>query len=503
MKVIWKALVALALYLALAAHARADIKLPGLFTNGAVLQRDRPVPVWGWADPDEVVTVTIDKEQHKTTATAAGKWQVKLSPRPAGGPYTLTIAGKNTIALADVLFGEVWLCAGQSNMAWVVANSRDGKQAIAESTNPSLRLFVHSELPTPAEEPASACAGAWAAANPKTTIRASAVAYFFGRQLQQDLQVPVGLIYYACGASVIESWTSRVGLEKDEEDFGPIIEGNKQKVKDYPRRLEEYKAKLAEAATRPNQPPLRAPRNPNGANAPFTLFNGMIHPLIPYALRGVVWYQGESNTDRSEQYRRLLPALIRDWRTHWGQGDFPFLIVQIPNFDNNKGWAELREAQLFTAQRVANTGLVVTIDIGEAHQPHPANKREVGYRLSLLARALVYGQKLVYSGPIYESMKIQTDKVRLTFTHIGSGLVAKDGPLSHLEISGEDRQFVPATAVIAGDTVVVSSAKVARPVAVRYAWSDNPEGCNLFNKEGLPASPFRTDNWPGITTGKK
>jgi sialate O-acetylesterase len=440
-------------WLLAAPAARAEVKLHGLFTENMVLQQGTKVPVWGTADADEKVTVRIQGQEVSTTARD-GKWQVTLENLKAGGPFDFTVRASNTIHFKNVLVGEVWVCSGQSNMEWPLSLSRHPKKDIANSGNPMIRLFFTPKTPnqTPqhdlgkGKEPKT-----WLECGPKTVPNFSAVGYFFGRDLQKNLNVPIGLIQSAWGGTAAELWT-----RKDVLDETPGLKGLK------------------------------------GSG----LYNGMIAPLIPFAIKGVIWYQGESNADRARQYRTLFSAMIKNWRDDWKQGDFPFLFVQLAPWDvpKKQTWPELREAQLITAQKVPNTAMVVITDLGDRKDIHPKDKDPVGARLALCALALAYDKKIEYSGPEYSGMEVQGNKVALRFKHVGKGLEAKGGPLTGFTIAGADKKFVNARAVIEGDKVVVSCPEVANPVAVRFGWHNYPV-TNLYNRDGLPASPFRTDDW--------
>jgi len=355
--------------------------------------------------------------------------------------------------------------------------------------------------------------GQWTLCSPQSVGDFSAVGYFFGREIHKALGVPVGLIHSSWGGTPAEAWTSLPYLEGD-PDYQPIIERWKLNLANYPKAIKDYEAKLAEwqsaaekakAEGKPAPPAPWKPAGPEYPGRPAVLYNGMIAPLIPYAIQGVIWYQGEANAGRAYQYRRLFPTMIRNWRKAWGQGNFPFLFVQLANYEPgnlNEEWAELREAQLMALQ-LPSTGMAVAIDIGNPKDIHPRNKQEVGRRLALTALAKVYGKNIEYSGPMYRGMSIEGGAIRLRFDHVDGGLLAMGGgPLKGFTIAGEDRKFVPAEAVIEGETVVVRSPEVAHPVAVRYAWAINPT-CNLYNKAGLPASPFRTDDWPGVTVNAR
>jgi sialate O-acetylesterase len=435
------------------------------------------------------------------------------SPK-VGGPYKMTIAGKNVIEIDNIMSGEVWVCSGQSNMQWSVQNSNNPKEEIAAADYPNVRLF--SVTRKVAQKPLKDCQGSWAPCSPETVPGFSAVAYYFGRKLHKDLDVPIGLIHTSWGGTPAEAWTRKEVLEA-EPDFKPILTRHAERLANFPQAKKDYEKKLQdwqqaaakakeEGKKAPRRP--RAPLGPDSPHSPAGLYNAMIAPLIPYGIQGAIWYQGESNAGRAYQYRKLFSAMITNWRKDWGQGDFPFLFVQLANFMQTKpepaesAWAELREAQTM-ALSLPNAGMATIIDIGEADDIHPRNKQDVGKRLALWALAETYDKDIVYSGPLYKSMKVRRAKVVISFDHVGGGLVARDGEaLKGFAIAGADRKFVWADAKIDGDTVVVSSENVANPVAVRYAWADNPV-CNLYNKADLPASPFRTDDWPGVTVDAK
>jgi sialate O-acetylesterase len=450
---------------------RAAVTPNPLFSDNAVLQQGISVPVWGSAKDGERVTVKLGTQKASTVARD-GKWMVRLKPLKAGGPFTMTISGENTVELKNILVGEVWVASGQSNMQWPVKHSLNPEQTIAGSKDPMIRLF--SVPRKTALTPQSSVEASWVECGPETVPDFSAVAYFFGRDLRKNLGVPVGLINTSWGGTRVQAWTASRFL-------------------DYP--LEHRKATLSNVDWM------------NSPNRMSVLYNGMIAPLIPYAIRGAIWYQGESNAGEAYAYRSLFPNMIRNWREDWGQGDFPFLFVQLapwqpkPDEPPAGTWAELREAQLHTMRTVPNTGMAVITDCGDAQDIHPKAKEPVGARLALLARNIAYGQKIVGQGPVYKGMKVKGDRIVLSFDGVGSGLEAKGGPLRGFTIAGEDRNFVDAQAEIVGRTVVVRSPQVPKPVAVRFGWSNCPD-VNFFNKEGLPASPFRTDDWPGVTWPK-
>jgi len=622
--------------------ARAAVTPNPLFADHAVLQQGASVPVWGTADPAEVVTVEIARQKVSATAGADGKWLVHLPPMKAGGPFTLTISGTNRIVLADVLVGEVWVASGQSNMERQLG-LRVGQQPIddwekeaAAATYPRIRHFGVAQEKS--LTPLAAVKGQWSVCTPDAVKDFTAVGYFFGRDLHRARHVPVGIIHASWGGTPAEAWTSAAGLGAL-PDFADTPDQIKMLIADPEAARRQYETKLEtwfvandagsargklwndpaldtaawktmtvpglwEDAGEPDlngvvwfrktfdlpaaaakasaelhlgmiddidttwvngvkvgatvgynlvrsyavpagvlkpgrnvvavrvldtgggggiwgehdlqlsftKPPLQAvilsgpwryqigmnlkdgPAPPTAVigdvSAPTILYNAMIAPLLPYAIRGVIWYQGEANVRREQQYRSLFPALIADWRQAWGGQQFPFLFVQIaPHHDMTP---EIRDAQLAAWQHTQKTAMVVTMDIGDANDIHPTHKQPVGARLALAARALAYGERLEYSGPVFDAMKVKSGKVTLQFTHVAGGLIAKGGPLKGFTLAGADKVFHAAKAEIRGKTVVVTSEEVREPVAVRYGWANVPEG-NLFNKAGLPASPFRTD----------
>ena len=635
--------------------ARADVKLPALFTDHMMLQREMAAPVWGQADAGEAVTVSINGQNKTATADAAGKWMVKLDPLHVGAPLTMTVKGKNTLTVSDILVGEVWLASGQSNMDYALGwDAQINAAALANANDPQLRYIRAPHVGN--LEPQSDVPAKWEVATNDSVKQWSAVAFYFAKNLREKLGVPVGIIHSSYGGTEAEPWTSREALDSDPmfktvaeqkiaamkqfpadaAAFGPKLEawiaqngaqdkGNsglekgwnkpdfddaawkeiqlpanltqlEQKgggvfwyrktfvlpadaIKDFnldmgglsgagavyfngvelvennpqpafasdrrtyrvPKELiragaantlavrqyaltpndyfwkpiqnfnlptpdpkslgNNWKFEVEQSFAVPTSDAIKSvPKYPTAAiqNTPSALFNAMINPLIPYAMRGAIWYQGESNTSRPLEYRKLLPLLISDWRARWGEGNFPFYIVQLANYGtvrpepSESNWALLREAQAMTAAGVPNSGLATAIDIGESGNIHPKNKLDVGKRLALVALNRTYGQKTEDSGPTYDGMKIEGNSIRLKFTH-AMGLTVKDGALKGFAIAGDDRKFAWADAKIDGDSVVVSSSLVARPSAVRYAWADSPEGANLYNGAGLPAFPFRTD----------
>lgn len=636
------------------------MKLASLFCDHAVLQRDLPIKVWGWTEPGEAVTVSLAGNEATATAGADGKWQVVLPALPAGGPHEMTVAGRETIVLRDLLIGEVWICSGQSNMQMTLNTVQNGDEEMAASDYPGIRLFTVANIP--AIEPKADIEADWKLCSPKTSGPFSAVGYFFGRKLHKELGVPVGLINTSWGGTVAEAWTS-IGTLRSKPELQSIVdlydsidpndEGtaaylqavqawseaeNRRDTENlgYPqgwadpatstagwecmalpaywkarglllngvvwfrtevnvpaawagkdltlsvgtidkgdttyfnnvkvggvtledredswnvRRIYPVPGALVQAGRNviavrifshawagglvgkpedlylacgeetiplagewqynveadfgnfgtPPTPPLGA-ANPN---TPTVLFNGMIHPLLPYGIRGAIWYQGESNAARAKEYQTLFPAMITDWRQQWGQGDFPFYFVQLANYQAgtdagfDSQWAELREAQTMTLS-LANTGMAVIIDIGDSTDIHPKNKQDVGLRLALNALAKTYGRDQVYSGPLFREARVEGNAIRLCFDHAEGGLVST-GELTGFAIAGADRKFTRAEAVIDGETLVVSSPAVPAPVAVRYGWAEDPI-CTLYNQAGLPMSPFRTDDWvqSGILAG--
>lgn len=510
-------MVASAFVVSFAAAAHAEVRLPHIIGDNMVLQQGAACPIWGWAAPAEKVTVSIAGRTKTATADAEGRWQVTLDALAAGGPLEMKVKGSSTVTVKNILVGEVWLASGQSNMQMRVKDVMNGADEVAAADYPQIRLFQVPHIV--AQSPQEDVLGEWVECSPETIPNFAAVAYFFGRKLHKDLGVPVGLINNSWSGSLCEAWISRPTVDAMPE-LKPLLDAWKTAVT---RRTDEEKAaydglqaELAEwRRAWPSIPHGQKPPAPDADRAPFDplsnfqqpsgLFNGMIAPVIPYGLRGIIWYQGEGNSERAYQYRSLLPALIRDWRANWRRGDFPFLFVQIssyreaPDKPSSSEWAELREAQLMTLS-VPNTAMAVSSDVGDAKEAHYKNKQAVGDRLALAAEGTVYGKDVAYAGPIYGSMEVEGDKVRLTFENVGEALVAKGGDeLMTFQIAGADRRWFWAEARVDGDTVVVWSDDVPKPIAVRYGWMDNALAANLYNKAGLPASSFRTDDWPEST----
>ncbi len=488
----------------LGAAAQANVVLAPLFTDNAVLQRDKPVPIWGTADAGEKVAISFAGQTVATTADAAGKWSVALAALPANAtPADLVVKANNTVILTNLLVGEVWLASGQSNMEWPLSKTYDAALDIAGSaSNPLIRHITITKKVS--DTPLSTTTGDWQVSSPATTGSFSAVGYYFARDLYALLNVPVGIITCSWGGSRIEAWMPPAALKQPE--FASVVSDWAKVHADYPEAKAKFDASLAAwkaeeaAATAAGQPFNKvSPRPPIGQtghmHTPAGINNGMIAPLVPYALRGVIWYQGESNTSKPSEYHALFAALITGWRAQFCQGDFPFYWVQLANNQSPKdtNWAFLREAQTQTLSLPA-TGQAVIIDVGDVSNIHPRNKKDVGRRLARLALARTYGQKIVDSGPVFAEAKREGAGFRVSFTEINGGLIAPLNALVGFELAGEDKVFKPATAKIEKDTVLVSCGDVPFPVAVRYAWRNAPLA-GLFNLEGLPAVPFRSDTW--------
>ncbi len=460
-----------------------------MFSDNMVLQRNMKDPVWGWTTPGTNVKVTLNGRSVQAKADDKGKWVARVGPLPAGGPYELSVAGPSSVVFKNVLMGDVWICSGQSNMEMGIGNVNNADQEIAAAKYPQIRLFTVTKKV--ALVPQTICTGQWDECTPATVHAGgwngfSAVGYFFGRTLYEKLHVPIGLIHTSWGGTIAEAWTSPDALNT----------------------LPDFVQRVSEVTSSANDP-VKVANPGNNPNISTVLYNGMIAPIVPFGIKGAIWYQGESNAGRAFQYRSLLPTMIKDWRNRFESGEFPFYIVQLANFTAIKpepaesDWAELREAQLMTAESLPHTWLAVITDIGDDKDIHPKNKQDVGKRLALAALGRDYGVKGEYSGPIYKSMDKVLGGIKLKFDHVGGGLMAKEGEsLKGFSIAGEDKKFVWADAKVKNGSIVVSSPQVQNPVAVRYAWANNPVA-NLYNKEGLPASPFRTDNWPGVTVNNK
>ena len=491
--------------LASAGVLRAEVRPAPLFSDHMVLQSGMPAPVWGTAGAGERVTVSFNGQKQSATAGADGKWMVRLADIKSGGPFQMIIAGTNSVTVSDVLVGEVWLGSGQSNMAFTVSKKKasyagliNEEQEIAAANYPKLRMFTGKNAK--AYEPQSSVDGQWVVCSPETVPGFSAVAYLFGRNLHKELDVPVGMLVLAFGASTAESWIPRGAMAADPL-LKPLLEGLDAAVKFYrdnPQAPGDQAPKPPQTINARPGPPPRQQRDPvQDQHQPTVLFNGMIYPAIPYAIRGVIWYQGESIVGGDEgvtQYPHVQNTLVKEWRKLWGEGDFPFYVVQLPALQNISNNPRVREGQA-AILALPNGGMAVTIDIGDPKDVHPHNKEPLGDRLTRMALANVYHRNIEYSGPVYESMKIEGSTIRVKFSHLGGGLDAKGGPLKWFQVAGADRKFVDAEARIEGDSVIVSRTDVTVPQAARYAWDNYPEGCNLYNAAGLPAAPFRTDKW--------
>lgn len=504
--------------------ACGKLRLPAIISNGMVLQLQMDVTIWGWAGQNDKIGIKTswDNKTFETYTDKKGKWQVKIKTPSTGGPYTMSISnGSEQIELENILIGEVWLCSGQSNMQWSLKASSNSEEEVKNSNYSQIRFFnvAHNTSDVPCED----AIGKWEICISHTASKFSAIGYFFGREIHKEARVPVGLINNSWGGTPAQSWIKKEILLSD-DDYKYYLEIDQQANENKEKNLKEYDERLvrwqeevnnakASGKKSPAQPSMPGSLRPQ--NRCYVLYNSMIYPLMPYAIKGVIWYQGESNAGDAYLYRKLFPAMIDNWRADWGQGDFPFYFVQLSNFYNNlvenrpdelpkvnpadgSAWAELREAQTM-ALSLPNTGMAVTMDIGDPYNIHPTNKMDVGKRLALLALAKDYGFKdITYSGPLYKNMKIENNKIRLYFDYASSGLIAKDGQLKGFTIAGENKGFVWANAQIDDDTIVVWSEEIKEPKAVRYAWANWIE-CNLFNKHDLPASPFRTDDWQCIT----
>lgn len=528
---------------------RGAVTLNGMFSDHMILQAGMAVPIWGTADPHEKVTVKFAGQSSDAEADATGKWMVKLEPLSINSkPDALTVIGSNTITVSDVLVGEVWLASGQSNMGFSLNGASNAATVLPEATDDQLRFF-NVKNKTAGEPQTVISGGSWVASTPDTAKGFSAVAYFFAREIRTKKNCPVGIIQASWGGTPLQIWMSLDGVKRDPPMAKTLEKWNEaqakyQAFKANPQMAVDYAAAdkkwLAEvkpayddavkqydadkaagkpvgAKPLPSQP---EPDNPNPMgmtpvakrpHTPTVAYNAMLAPLIPYAIRGALWYQGEDNGSAGLEYRDLLPRFIEDWRGHWGY-DFPFLIVQLPCCGHDKtpvaasGWPWLREAQLM-ALREPKTGMAITIDVGDPANVHPADKIDVGQRLALIARNLAYGESIEASGPLYKNYVVDGSQISVVFTETGGGLMIGQAPwrpggvdplpTDHLigfYIAGADKQWFEADARIGSDSVIVSSPKVSNPVAVRYGWASSPR-CNLYNKEGLPASPFRTDNW--------
>jgi sialate O-acetylesterase len=487
-----------------ASLAVAEVKLPKVFTDHAVLQREVPIHIWGWAAAGEQVAVSLHAQRQSATADELGKWSVYLAPEHAGGPYTLTIQATNTVTVSDILIGDVWFASGQSNMEMPLkgfpgsAVLKNGEQEIASANQPQLRLLrVHqrpSDHPLPDLQDADEV---WTTCTPETAADFSAVAYFFGREIQQREKVPIGLIDDTWGGTPAEAWVSLDALSADASLMPVFQEWSRManRTSDVPA-LRAREKREDDAAKQAGAPMPTHPWHPNPASwEPANLYNGMVAPFIDFPIKGVIWYQGESNSvkDRAPIYARVFATLISDWRSKWSQGDFPFLFVQISSFKSTdlEDWGIIRDAQRRTLG-LANTGMAVSLDVGDPGNVHPPDKQTVGHRLALAARDIAYGEHIEDSGPLFRQANAEGAAIRVWFDH-SEGLTAKGGSLAGFEVAGEDLRFVPATARIDGETVVATASAVKAPKYVRYAWANAPVA-NLFNAADLPASTFSSQD---------
>jgi sialate O-acetylesterase len=500
----------------LAMPGSAEVKPNALFSDHAVLQSGMPVPVWGTADPGEKVAVTFAGKTASAIADTSGRWMVRLAKLKPGGPFEMTITGKKAgetpIVVKDVLVGEVWLGSGQSNMQFYVSKNGAGHapyglldedKEIAAANYPQLRMFTVKNAMS--MTPLSDAVGEWEVCSPKTVPNFSAVGYLFGRDLNQALKRPVGIVLSAYGASTAEAWIPREAMASDPQ-LKPMLDK-------LDARYDFFKAHAGgtdagappEPMTinarppRPGAPPAPLRDPSRNQHQPTVLFNAMINPLVPYAIRGAIWYQGESVVGGPNGlllYSHVMDTLVTHWRHLWGEGNFPFYAVQLPGQQNVSNNPIIREQQA-RILALPNTAMAVVLDTSEAKNVHPHNKEPLGDRLTKIALAKVYGQKIEYSGPVYASMKVEGSAIRVKFTR-AAGLMAKGGSLTWFQIAGADQKFVDADAKIEGDSVVVNSRQVSAPVAVRYAWDNYPDTANLYNGAGLQAAPFRTDNWDAM-----
>jgi sialate O-acetylesterase len=507
----------------------AKITLPAIIGDNMVLQRGIKVPIWGWADPGEVINITFQGKKFQTEVTKNGKWLLKLDVYAKGGPYEMQISSvQNTFTLKNILIGDVWLASGQSNMEFGIQTEKSGPTEIVNASDSMIRLFyvpmAFSIMPREnMDAPVGSRNGKWIVCSPEAMADTkfawhgfSATGYYFAKEIRAYEKTPVGMIASYKGGTPAQAWMSQEGLSQSPafdtyvNAHQKLVENLENARKDYPKKLAEYQEKIKKldpgvSSSKP-QPPVQPE---GGFSAPSNLFNAMINPIIPFGIKGVIWYQGESNGDKLSQaieYQQLFPRLISDWRKNWSQGNFRFLFVQLANYKKAARkpvegiWPWVREAQLKTLDMQA-TGMAVITDIGDSADIHPTNKKDVGLRLSLAARKTAYGEQLVYSGPIFKRMKIKGNVIEISFNHVGTGLIGRKpennqttDTLKGFGIAGADGKFVWADARIEGDKILVSSKEILNPVAVRYNWADNPLG-TLYNKEGLPASPFRTDDF--------
>ena len=501
----------------------ADVRLPKIFTDHMMLQRDLPVRVWGWAEPGEAVSVSIAGKTAEAKADEKGQWSIELPAINAGENLELTVKGKNTLTLKNILVGDIWVCSGQSNMEMTLGGCLGSAEDIKAADFPKIRRIKFNHVQSGQAEPDAPTATPWQVCSPQTVPGFTAPGFYFAREVFQKTGIPIGIVDVNWGGTAIEPWVAPEGLAMVDE-LKKELNGNQDLVKNYeaqlPKALDELEKWIVRtrkdlaSGTPASQPPA-IPTIPVGKWS--GMYNAMVHPLVRMPIKGALWYQGESNGGEGTTYYDKMRALIAGWRKQWGQGDFPFYFVQLASFQavtedpaGGNGWAKLREAQTRSLS-IPNTGMAVIIDtvpLAQASDIHPKNKYDVGMRLALWALARDYGKKdMVVSGPLFKGLKIEGNKARLEFDHVGAGLMVgqkegrnptvenKDGKLKRFAVAGADKKWYWAEAVIENNTVVVSSPDVKEPVAVRYAFQMNPDGANLYNREGLPASPFRTDAW--------
>ncbi|MCX6979202.1 MAG: sialate O-acetylesterase [Verrucomicrobia bacterium] len=515
----------LASVVASAFPAAADVRLPRIFSDSMMLQRNMPVRVWGWAEPGEEVTASLAGKSAATRTNENGQWSVELPAMKAGENLELAVKGKNSLALKNVIIGDIWVCSGQSNMEWTLGQCLGAADDIKAADLPKIRQIKFTKTQSAQPETDAPVSTPWQECSPATAAGFTGVGFYFAREILAKTGVPIGLVYSNWGGTQIEPWTALEGLGLVAElkaDFESVKDPQKAYRAQLPAALTQLeswiaqaKASLANGTAIPTAPAI--PAGPAKKGAWSGMYNAMIHPLVRFPIKGAIWYQGESNGSEGETYYHKMRALIGGWRKNWGQGDFPFYFVQLASYQavsqnpaGGNGWARLREAQ-FKSLSVPNTGMAVitdTVPLAQAGDIHPKNKYDVGLRLALWALGRDYAQKgVVVSGPLFKSMKVEGGKARLEFDQLGSGLMIgkkdgrslavedKEGKLARFAIAGADKKWAWAEAVIEKDTVVVSSPEVAVPAAVRYGFEMNPTGANLYNREGLPASPFRTDAW--------
>ena len=482
---------------------RADVVLSRIFSDHMVLQHGKPIRIWGTADAGELISASLLGEDANTQADAFGKWSLTLPPlAPNANPAELSIRGKNTIILSDILIGDVWIASGQSNMQWPVLKTLNAEEEIAKASYPKVRLFTVTREHAAEPQDIVISKDQWLTCSPETIPLFSGTAYYFAREIARKVDIPLGIIHCSWGGTCVETWMSKDALENSggypaiKERWDLLNSTWSARLATFEKRHAQWvkQAKAARLAGNPIPKEPKKPLGPEDRNAPNRVYNAMLHPLLPLSIRGVIWYQGEANAPRPESYKDLFQSLITQWRRDFRQGDFPFYFVQLANFNTSNHYAWLREAQA-AALVLPNTGMAVAIDVGEEKNIHPANKQAVGNRLARLALTHVYGEKdIEYSGPVYAGYERRGNTIRLRFKH-ADGLINKSSSKASFEIAGEDRIFHPATVIVNGSEVLVSSEQVQAPLAVRYAWSSYPPS-TLYNSAGLPASPFRTDNWP-------